>query len=661
MEPLYKLTVTGLRDVVDLSTLKPTLQALFKTDAASMDKLLHSISTGERLVVARNLPLSRIKQHQATLEQAGLMCAREPCLALAPIEEEQYTCPACGFTQPSAPDIANQPCPKCGIVGSKYVLHQSRDKLYEREKQNLLNRQGLVAEEDRRAEEEAKKLKQREEIRQRLANEFKIPGAQRKQAMLAGGALATVLAVTGGYAAYVNLQDHPPDPSGDKAIATAQKPQATPKQLVVAVPQANAPGANAIVITAPEPTLSPADETLSSIEPQETATSSGNKTEDSQASPRAEPAQLSQPRAPIAPVDPMLANRAIALAHIAQDQAASDNLEAAQETLRQAIVMAEEVATKTSDRRTLDAVTVVHAEVLGLQAEHKARTDGTSVAQEFFTQALNLVTGLKNQVDQVAILGVVAKHQAIAGQRPSSQETFQRASEIANGMANPTERLTSLSLIAEELARAGEIDAATAHLDRITTAAQDPGNAPPADTLALHQTEVLAAIAEADARSGLLDKARSTFAQAVEKAEGLGLPNQRALALSLVAKAEAESADGQTVLTRLEKVRMLTQPLEGISEYDALVAKVKRHSIETLGLLAKRQAREGDSRAAGEGFAKALQIAESIKNPAERAVLLSITAKYQVDAGDIEGSRRHFAQALQLAGWANPEVHLSKN
>jgi Tfp pilus assembly major pilin PilA/TM2 domain-containing membrane protein YozV len=106
MEPqLYKILFEGeVVEGVDRETAKSNLQRLFKTSAATVEKLF----SGKRVVIKKDISASEAKKYQAALNKAGIQYKTEPEIISSP----KVTLPKFETSEPAKEDSSTQPVPQ---------------------------------------------------------------------------------------------------------------------------------------------------------------------------------------------------------------------------------------------------------------------------------------------------------------------------------------------------------------------------------------------------------------------------------------------------------------------------------------------------------------------------------------------------------------------
>jgi len=213
----------------------------------------------------------------------------------------------------------------------------------------------------------------------------------------------------------------------------------------------------------------------------------------------------------------------------------------------------------------------------------------------------------------VNALADIAAAQAGAGKAEEARLIFARGRDVAQTIGDW--RIASAQMgIAAAQARAGQVEDAL----QTAQAIGDPDQ----------RAEALRAIAAAQAGARQAEEAQLTFVRAFQTAQGIGNPGQRAEALGAIAAAQARA--GQ-VEDALEMVQSIDDPY---------------WRAKSLGDIAAAQARAGQAKEVRLTFAQALQAAQAIEAAYPRAKLLWDIAAACVDANDIESAQSSLKAAL---------------
>jgi len=246
----------------------------------------------------------------------------------------------------------------------------------------------------------------------------------------------------------------------------------------------------------------------------------------------------------------------------------------------------------------------------------------------------------------VNALADIAAAQAGAGKAEEARLIFARGRDVAQTIGDW--RIASAQMgIAAAQARAGQVEDAL----QTAQAIGDPDQ----------RAEALRAIAAAQAGARQAEEAQLTFVRAFQTAQGIGNPGQRAEALGAIAAAQAGAGQVEDALQTAEAIGNPGQRAEALGAIAAAQARAGQvedalemvQSIDdpywrakSLGDIAAAQARAGQAKEVRLTFAQALQAAQAIEAAYPRAKLLWDIAAACVDANDIESAQSSLKAAL---------------
>ena len=147
-------------------------------------------------------------------------------------------------------------------------------------------------------------------------------------------------------------------------------------------------------------------------------------------------------------------------------------------------------------------------------------------------------------LSRTLILGVIARDLAQAGRLQQSETLFKQAAAVIKTIPNPDGRLVAQALLAKHRAEAGDSGAAKALLDQL--AGEMQGNRlslKQESELNQYQAKAFSALALSLAGRGETALARADFTAALQQAQVLADPAQRAETLLYLARDVAMAGD----------------------------------------------------------------------------------------------------------------------
>ena len=620
MESTFRLAALGIQPGQNRETVRTAFKALFKGNDAAFDNTFHQIDLGQRVVLGENIQKDKAQALLEKLTAIGLSVRLDPMkLSLAPIEDDGvvYQCPACNHRQPMAIGNNLDICERCGIIGRNYHATSDLRQAMERERlrvKELLEREQReelenASDKDNRKQEKAQ-LELLEQARRQAEKslgitpwrKFRMLLKRRPEIVYPTLGSLTVALIGVGLLVW-QLQ-----------FSSTNKSRVADSSEVAAIPSATGQaGAEAMIATIAAragnaatgaPGQAGADAITAAVDAQTgggAPSAAGQSGADavtaataSQANGGAGATALATRTRPVpllnvdklalpSPADSGKTARDPRLwVSLARYQAQSGNLAAAVRSIDQAVELL------SAERRNLsagqlDAFNRAQAEVQAAIAYqyHQQKDLATaktywsratnlthsittpderaqalsglartlnnvqdSAANDYFSQAIEMTRLVTEPFSQTLILGVIARDLAQAGRLQQSETLFKQAAAIKT-MPNPDGQLVAQALLAKHLAEAGDSGAAKALLDQIAGKMQG-GNRlslKQESDLYQYQAKAFSALALGLAGRGETALARADFTAALQQAQVLADPAQRAEILLYLARDVAMGGD----------------------------------------------------------------------------------------------------------------------
>lgn len=564
----YDLVITGIRDSDAPDLVVKRLSSLCQTDNRLPEhEIREALFLNKKARIQYNFAYKEATQKKAMLEQCGLLCSLEPVLTLVAMETEtpKYTCQACGHVQEKSGNDTDI-CDQCGVVGSKYHVKESRDKLVELEKSHIntlqkYREEGLTKEEERKFREQ-----EREKIRRQLGVHSTTPA--KRIVIGASITLSTVAALALTYFITPNEKSGQEQAQMDqmqRAPSVSMMAGSLPDEPVngLQIDQVPSGYADTVVAKAPigaetvagqpsvEQAIEAADgiedaatraEMLSTIASGQAKTGNSNSSEEAfayaletlkaakdDAQRHAILETIARARVDAGNFDKALDlalkidnpyQRSKVLIDIAQAQFAAQDWKAAEQTLA---------------RITQDSVAITNsgekAQILSAVAKLHAMVGNKTAVNDNFSLALQHATRIEDHSLRVSVFCTIAKDQLESGDREASRQTIAGAEKVAAGLAQDVKSHTeALHAIAVTRASLGDFHHAKVTSERIKDAYM--------------RAQTLKEVAEHEVVTGSADDAKRTLMRAIEATRNIPDVEQRMDALNAITAVQFKAAEG---------------------------------------------------------------------------------------------------------------------